>query len=156
MLHPVRFASAIIESAWYARSGHAIGVAARMPCQTFSSDRRMNEAAFLEREFELNGSGLSVRFYMPSKAPGGEFQCQYSVGWPEREVRRYACGLDGVQALMLAMRTVHTELVESDAYKAGRLTWCGQADLDLPPVWGGGSLDDLPPQPDGDAPTGPA
>ena len=64
--------------------------------------------------------------------------------------------LDGVQALMLAMRTVHTELVESDAYKAGRLTWCEQTDLDLPPTWGGGSLYDVPPRPDGDAPTGPA
>jgi len=116
----------------------------------------MNEAAFLEREFELDGGGLLVRFYTPYKAPGGEFRCRYSVGWPEREVRRYACGLDGVQALMLAMRTVHTELVESDAYKDGRLTWCEQADLDLPPTWGGGSLYDVPPQPDGDAPTGPA
>lgn len=107
-----------------------------MHCQTRSSDGQMDEAAFLEREFELNGGGLLVRFYMPSKAPGGEFRCGYSVGWPEREVRRYACGLDGVQALMLAMRIVHTELVESDAYKAGRLTWCDQADLDLPPTWG--------------------
>lgn len=116
----------------------------------------MDEAAFLEREFELDGGGLVVRFYTPALAPGGEFQCRYSVGWPEREVRRYACGLDGVQALMLAMRTVHTELVESDAYKAGRLTWCDQADLDLPPTWGGGSLYDVPPQPDGNVPPGSA
>ncbi|GFE77990.1 hypothetical protein NTCA1_56390 [Novosphingobium sp. TCA1] len=48
---------------------------------------------------------------------------------------------------MLAMRIVHTELIESDAYKAGRLTWCDQADLDLPPTWGEGSLYDPPPQP---------
>lgn len=114
----------------------------------------MDDPVFLEREFELDSGVLLVRFYTPSKAPGGEFQCRYAIGWPEREVRRYACGLDGVQAVMLAMRTVHSELVESDAYKGGRLTWCEQADLDLPPTWGGGSLYDVPPQPDGDAPTG--
>jgi hypothetical protein len=105
----------------------------------------MDETDFLEREFELDGGCLVVRFCTPFKAPGGEFQCRYSVGWPEREVRSYVCGLDGVQALILAMRTVHSELVESDAYKAGRLTWCDQADLDLPPMWGGGSLYDAPP-----------
>lgn len=80
----------------------------------------MDDAAFLEREFELDGGGLLVRFYTPYKAPGGEFQCRYSVRWPEREIRRYACGLDGVQALMLVMRIVHTELVGSDAYTDGQ------------------------------------
>jgi hypothetical protein len=115
-----------------------------------------DEITFLERKFELDGGGLTVRFYTPCKAPGGEFQCRYSIGWPDREVRRYASGLDGVQALMLAMRTVYTELIESDAYKAGRLTWCEQADLDLPPTWGDGSLYDTPPRPDGDVPPGPA
>jgi hypothetical protein len=100
----------------------------------------MDEAAFVKREFELDGGCLLVRFYSPSRAAGGEFQCRYSVGWPEGEVQRYACGLDGIQALMLAMKIVHIELVESDAYKAGRLTWCDQADLDLPPTWGSGSL----------------
>jgi hypothetical protein len=105
----------------------------------------MDEAAFFAREFELDGGGLVVRFYTPTKAHGGEFQCRYSIEWPDREVRRCACGLDGVQALMLAMRTVHTELLDIDAYKAGRLTWCDQADLDLPPTWGGGSLYDVRP-----------
>lgn len=95
----------------------------------------MGEPAFIERQFELGDRNLVVRFYTPAKAPGGEFQCWYSIGWPDGGVRRYACGLDSVQALMLAMRTVHSDLVESDAYKAGRLTWCDQADLDLPPTW---------------------
>ena len=64
--------------------------------------------------------------------------------------------LDGVQALMLAMRIVHTELVESDVYNDGRLAWCEQDELDLPPTGGGGSFYDVPPPPDGDAPMGPA
>lgn len=117
----------------------------------------MDEAVFLTREFELDGGGLVVSFYTPAKAPGGEFQCRYSIGWSEeREVRRYACGLDGVQALLLAMRTVHTNLVESDAYKAGRLTWCDQADLDLPPIWDSPSPYDAAPRSDGNDAPGPA
>ena len=97
----------------------------------------MEEAPFVERRFELEGNELIVRFFAPAKAPGGEFQCRYSIGWPEREARQYTCGLDGMQALMLAMRTVHTELIESEGYKAGRLTWCDETDLDLPPAWSG-------------------
>ena len=82
----------------------------------------MDEAAFFGARVELDGGRLAVRFYAPFKASGREFQCRYLVGQPEREVRRYACGLDGVQALMRAMRTVHTELLENDAYRAGLLT----------------------------------
>jgi len=95
----------------------------------------MDEPAHVERRFNLDDTELVARFYTPAKAPGGEFQCQWSLEWPGRHVRRHACGEDGVQALMLAMRTVHSELVESDAYKAGRLALWGEADLDLPPVW---------------------
>jgi len=105
----------------------------------------MDEVPFVERRFALDDGEMVVCFHAPAKAPGGEFQCRYFIGWPEREVRRYACGEDGIQALMLAMRTVHSDLVESDAYKNGRLTWCDQADLDLPPTWGVGLLYDAPP-----------
>ncbi len=41
---------------------------------------------------------------------------------------------------MLAMRTVHSELMESDLYKSGKLTYLKQYDLDLPPGWGDGQL----------------
>ena len=107
----------------------------------------MTEPPFVQRRFELDGGELIVRFFTPSKAPGGEFQCHYVIGWPERDVRGYACGEDGLQALMLALRRVHFDLIKSGAYKAGRLTWCDQADLDLPSTWGAGPLYDPPPQP---------
>jgi hypothetical protein len=51
-----------------------------------------------------------------------------------------ACGVDGVQALMLAMKSVNSALKESDLYKSGKLTYAGQYDLDLPPSWGEGQL----------------
>jgi hypothetical protein len=104
------------------------------------AERMMSEALFAERRFQIDGSDLVVRFYVPIRAPGGEYRCGYVIEWPAGEVRRSAAGEDGIQALMLAMRTVHSELIESDAYKEGRLTLHGQADLDLPPGWGAGTL----------------
>lgn len=41
---------------------------------------------------------------------------------------------------MLAMKTVHSELLESDLYKSGKLTYLQEYDLDLPPGWGDGQL----------------
>ncbi|MES2835758.1 MAG: hypothetical protein V4707_13730 [Pseudomonadota bacterium] len=87
-----------------------------------------------------------MRFSAPTLAPGGEFECWCFIEWPDKPRRFYACGVDGVQALMLAMRTAHSELLESDAYQAGRLNLFDQSDLDLPPGWGTGPLYDVPPR----------
>ena len=106
----------------------------------------MSETPFVERRFELDGGELVARFYLPAKAPSGEYQCRWTVGWPDRETGTYACGEDSVQALMLAMKYVHNELVESEAYKSGKLTLFGQGDLDLPPTWGAGPLYYVPPR----------
>jgi hypothetical protein len=107
------------------------------------------EQPFVERVFELDGGELPIRFYPPFRAPGGEFACRWSIVWPEREVSLSSRGVDGVQALILAMRTVHSELVESAAYKDGRLTLHGEAYLDLPPTWDAGMLCPVPPPPSG-------
>lgn len=115
----------------------------------------MDEAPFVERRFDLDGDDLFARFYRPEKTSDGEFQCRWTISWPERETHRYACGEDGVQALMLAMRSVHWELVESDPYKAGKLTLYDQADLDLPPTWGAGPLYNVP-APGNEPPSGAA
>lgn len=62
------------------------------------------------------------------------------IHWPDRLQQRYTCDLDGIQALMLAMKTVHSELIESDLYKSGKLTYVDQHGLELPPGWGDGRL----------------
>jgi hypothetical protein len=90
---------------------------------------------FAERKFDVDGSELVTRFYLPVRVASGEFQCRWSITWKEGEEGRHACGEDGVQALLLAMRLVHTRLVDSDAYREGRLTLWGQSDLDLPPCF---------------------
>ena len=106
----------------------------------------MDEDVFVERRFELADQEVVARFFKPMLAPGGEYQCRWQICWPNRERKSGACGIDGVQALMLAMRTVHSELVESEEQRAGRLTYLEQHDLDLPPTWGTGPLYDAGPE----------
>ena len=98
--------------------------------------QRMNDRLFVERRFDLGNHEVIARFYAPILAPGGEYQCRWCIQWPDRDQERYACGIDGLQALTLAMRVVHAKLFESAEYQAGTLTYLDQQDLDLPPAWG--------------------
>jgi hypothetical protein len=100
----------------------------------------MSEEPFVERLFESGDATITARFLQPTLAPAGEYRCRYVVLWPDRVQASYACGIDGIQALMLAMKAVHDELMESDLYKSGTLTYLDQYDLDLPPGWGKGEL----------------
>lgn len=100
----------------------------------------MSDELFVERKFESGDNVIVVQFLQPTLATGGEYQCRWAILWPDRIQKRYACGIDGIQALMLAMRSVHSELMESDLYKSGKLTYLEQYDLDLPPAWGDGQL----------------
>ena len=108
----------------------------------------MPEEPFVERAFESGDARITARFLQPTLAPGGEYRCRYAILWLDRVQQGYACGIDGIQALMLAMKSVHTELMESDLYKSGALTYVDQYDLDLPPGWGAGQLY-VPPDRDG-------
>ncbi len=66
----------------------------------------MGEAAFAERTFTLDDRPALARIHAPASAPGGEFQCVWSIAWPDGEDRGRACREDDVQALMLAPRSV--------------------------------------------------
>ena len=102
---------------------------------------------FVERTFAFGTRQVHARFHEPYRASSGEYWCRWSIFWPDHEDTREAAGLDGVQALMLAMQTVNSELQMSEAYHSGELTYCGGSDLDLPPGWGQGRLYDPGPDP---------
>ncbi|WP_029007181.1 DUF6968 family protein [Azospirillum halopraeferens] len=101
---------------------------------------RHGRRALRRATFEPGDAEVVARFSRPEPAPGGEYRCRWTLTWPDREQSRDAPGIDGVLALMHAMRSVHTELAESDAHRSGRLTFLHRADLDLPPTWGFGLL----------------
>jgi hypothetical protein len=92
----------------------------------------MDDQPFAERQFELGADTVTIRFNAPTLQPTGEFKCRYVIEWPDRIVRRAVYGIDGIQALMLAMSVVHSELVISEEYKSGRLTYLEGRDFDLP------------------------
>lgn len=84
------------------------------------------------RQFELEGNTIWAWICAPNQADNSEFRCQWFVEWPERRISRYACGQDGVQALLGAFRMLHGELLSSEAYAKGQLTFMGDTDLGLP------------------------
>ncbi|MGB3847303.1 MAG: hypothetical protein WA940_15635 [Sphingopyxis sp.] len=92
----------------------------------------MTAKLFVERQFDAAGTAVVCRFYIPEPQATGEFRCNWTIDWGEGDKKRSAHGIDGVQALLLAMKVAHTELVESDSYKAGRLTYLEGPILDLP------------------------
>jgi hypothetical protein len=86
---------------------------------------------FVEREFEIGDDRVICRFFEPTMtpkhvAPGGEYRCDYTISWPDHDRRSYACGIDSIQALSLAMRSAFSDLENSKEYKSGSLTYLGE------------------------------
>ena len=79
-----------------------------------------------ERILRLRGAAgevaVPVRIFAPER-DGTAFRCRYEIGWPEGAAARTAAGVDAVQALVIALKLVGTELYTSEAHAAGRLRW---------------------------------
>lgn len=93
------------------------------------------------REYQLvakdgTPSKVVLRFARPRPlpepvAPGA--YCVYQIeGLPERTAAVSCPGMDAVQALYMAMNLSWVDLVTTDAYREGRLTFWGIPDLGLP------------------------
>jgi len=92
------------------------------------------EDAILTRRYDLSDGG-HVDIYVWKPEPDNDhlaFSCWYQIHGLEGEKPRYACGIDSVQAQSIAMQLLSAYLYNSDAYKAGQLTYLGTRDLDLP------------------------
>jgi len=90
--------------------------------------------AIMTRRYDLS-DGEYVDIYVWKPEQNGDhdsFDCWYQIRGLDDEKPRYARGIDGFQALALAMLILSTLLYNSDAYKAGRLTFLGTRDLMLP------------------------
>jgi hypothetical protein len=91
-----------------------------------------------EREYRLmhgrKRSTVRLRFGKPRPfRDRRDFYCVYQIDGLDRGRRTmWSGGVDGVQALELAMQMACTELVLSEEYTAGRLSFHGSPDLGLP------------------------
>jgi hypothetical protein len=70
---------------------------------------------------------VPVRVFAP-QPDGNAWSCTYEIGWPG-ETRRSSCvGSDSMQALMLALHMIGTEIYTSDFHKSGVLNWDNSKD----------------------------
>ena len=68
----------------------------------------------------------------PPVADGGDYRCEFQIVGLGTDQIRHAMGIDGAQALMLALKLIGTVLYTSEESKQGRLTWLGCRNLDFP------------------------
>jgi hypothetical protein len=92
----------------------------------------------IERVFERHtASGVAdVRLAVgrpePDPEPGGDWRCRLVVVGLPRPVDRHAHGVDGVQALTLALEMAAADLRHAALPRGERLTFLGGPDLCLP------------------------
>ena len=63
---------------------------------------------------------VPVRIFAPENN-NTDWTCEYEIGWPDGTRKFAARGADSVQALLLALNMVGSELYTSDHHKAGNL-----------------------------------
>ena len=65
---------------------------------------------------------VAVRIFAPQ--PDQEhWSCGYEIDWPEGGRKFAADGHDSMQALILALKMIGTEIYTSDYHKSGNLMW---------------------------------
>ena len=65
---------------------------------------------------------VPIRIFTPQLVDGA-WNCHVEIEWPDGVMKRYAGGIDAVQALELAMQLIGVELYCSEAHEGGRLVW---------------------------------
>lgn len=77
---------------------------------------------------DSDGAALEVVFYVPRPNGHGDFVCEYSLNglsWAGKV--RHAHGVDAVQAIYLALRSVGSDIKEHETRTGRALTWVGQS-----------------------------
>jgi len=86
---------------------------------------------FVERVVTVNGADVSCRFFRP-EPDGFSFRCRVEIEWPEGVRSKSAGGVDEVQALLLAMQLVHTDLLAARENDGRSVLWLDDRSLGLP------------------------
>jgi hypothetical protein len=76
------------------------------------------------RTLKLRTSGevvdVPVRLFKPEQQ-GADWSCRFEIAWPDQPRSMEICGVDSVQAMDLAMRTIGAVIYTSEHHKSGRL-----------------------------------
>jgi hypothetical protein len=71
---------------------------------------------------------IPITIFSPVQDKPGAWYCRYDVGWPEGLRSSEAWGVDGIQALLIALGKIGAELYTSNYHKSGRLQWREQGE----------------------------
>jgi hypothetical protein len=71
-----------------------------------------------------NGSvNVPIRLHSPVETKEDAWTCRYEIDWPDGQWSMEAAGHDAVQAIVLALQMIGSELYTSDYHKSGKLIW---------------------------------
>ena len=66
---------------------------------------------------------VPVAVFAPERQANGAWKCDTTIGWPDGVSRKSTFGVDAMQALILALQMIGTELHVSETHEAGALFW---------------------------------
>ncbi|WP_126665543.1 DUF6968 family protein [Croceibacterium ferulae] len=93
------------------------------------------ERIYVERSFTLDSDVICCRFFQPI-TDGQDYSCRFAIDWPDGTSERTIWGVDGIQALLLAMRAAHDELRLRPSSSKMHVKWLDSEGLGLPPASG--------------------
>jgi hypothetical protein len=64
---------------------------------------------------------IPVRIFAPVRADNGAWSCQYEIDWPNGKWTMAAWGTDSIQAILLAMQMIGSEIYTNNYHKSGKL-----------------------------------
>jgi hypothetical protein len=65
---------------------------------------------------------VPIRIFAPEQRDSA-CACRFEIGWPDETTTMEAMGVDAVQALELAMKTIGAFIYSSDHHAPGNLMW---------------------------------
>jgi hypothetical protein len=78
------------------------------------------------RRLRLHSQSVDADVQIDIFAPerdGEAWTCRYEINWPAEKWSSHAGGLDSMQAVILALQKIGTDIYFSDYHKSGSLFW---------------------------------
>jgi hypothetical protein len=64
---------------------------------------------------------IPIRLFAPEETEGGAWSCRYEIDWPHGQWAHAAHGFDSIQAILLALQMIGSEIYVSEYHKSGKL-----------------------------------
>ena len=64
---------------------------------------------------------IPIRIYLPEQESATAWSCRYEIDWPHGEWKHAAWGVDSVQAILIALQLIGSEIHASEYHRSGQL-----------------------------------